>query len=132
MTDEPFWIPRDAVEVLHHDQLRAHGGRWGIRDENMLESALARPQQRWSYESDTDLFDLGAAYAFGIAKNHPFVDGNKRTAFMTLFSFLFSNGIHLTAPESEAVATMLAVAAGDLDEAGLAAWCRDSSAPTSA
>ena len=129
--DEPIWISRDAAEAIHHEQLRAHGGRWGIRDETLLESALARPQQKWAYESGAVLTDLAAAYGFGIAKNHPFIDGNKRTAFMTLFSFLYANGVHLQASEPEAVTVMLGVASGELGEAELAAWCRDRGAPVS-
>ena len=129
MTTEPVWINRDAIEAIHHAQLAAHGGRWGVRDENMLESALARPRQRWAYEDGADLADLAAAYGFGLAKNHPFIDGNKRTAFMALFSFLLANGLHLRAPEPEAVAVMLGVAAGELGEAELAVWCRQRSVP---
>ena len=127
--DEPIWVERDLADTIHLEQLKEHGGRWGVRDENMLESALARPQQRWSDETDLDLFDLAAAYAFGIAKNHPFVDGNKRTAFMTLFTFLLVNGQRLHAPQAEAVVTMLGVADGSVSEADLAAWCRGHSAP---
>lgn len=129
MTSEPTWVSRAVVEVTHRNQLRAHGGRWGIRDENLLESALSRPQQRWSYEPEADIFDLGAAYAYGIARNHPFVDGNKRTAFTTMGIFLYVNGHRLTAPEADAVITMLGVAAGDKTEADLAAWCRSHSEP---
>ncbi len=125
--NEPLWITRELVEILHRDQLRNHGGRWGIRDENLLESALARPQQRLGYEPNSDLFDLGAAYAFGIAKNHPFIDGNKRTAFVSMAAFLYGNGMHLKAPEAEAVITMLAVASGAKTEADLAVWCRENS-----
>ncbi len=124
---EPIWISRDLAESIHHDQLKDNGGSWGIRDENLLESALARPQQRWSYGPDADLFDLAAAYAFGIAKNHPFIDGNKRTAFVTMAAFLIINGHQLGASEVEAVATMLGVADSSLDESGLAAWCRANS-----
>ena len=132
MIGEPVWIERDMVEAIHGEQLRAHGGRWGIRDENLLESALARPRQQWAYEQDVDLAGLAAAYGFGIAKNHPlaapspsvFIDGNERTAFMALFSFLYANGVHLQASEPEAVTVMLGVASGELGEAELAAWCR--------
>ena len=121
---EPLWVSRDLAEAIQHEQLRAHGGRWAIREENLLESALARPRQRWTYEDGLALADLAAAYGFGIAKNHPFVDGNKRTAFMVLFSFLYVNGTHLRAPEPEAVEVMLGVASGELGEPELAAWCR--------
>ena len=121
---EPIWITRDAAEAIHHEQLRAHGGRWGIRDENMLESALARARQKWAYEGDADLSDLAAAYGFGIAKNHPFIDGNKRTAFVAMGVFLLTNGVHIRASEPEAVTVMLGVASGELAEPELAAWCR--------
>ena len=126
---EPIWVSRVAIEAIHQDQLREHGGRWGIRDENLLESALARPQQRFAYEPEADLFDLGAAYAFGIARNHPFIDGNKRTAYMAMYAFLGANGHWLNATEPEAVMTMLGVASGEVDEATLAAWARSHSEP---
>lgn len=122
--DEPIWVGRAAIDAIHLDQLHQHGGRFGVRDENLLESVLARPRQRWAYEPDADLFDLAAAYGFGIARNHPFIDGNKRTAFMALFAFLRANGVRLTAPEPEAVDIMLGVAAGELGEPELATWCR--------
>lgn len=121
---EPRWITRELASAMHRAQLRAHGGRWGIRDENLLESALARPQQPHAYEPDAGLFELAAAYAFGIARNHPFVDGNKRTAFTAMGVFLLANGYLLEVPEPEAVLTMLAVAAGRIEEPELAAWCR--------
>ena len=124
--DEPRWVTRTIAEALHHDQLKTYGGRYGVRDDNMLESALARPRQRWAYEPEADLHDLAAAYAFGIAKNDPFVDGNKRTAFavMTLFLALNKNPLHV--PEPEAIHVMLSVASGELGEPALAAWCRES------
>ena len=104
------------------DQIREHGGLIGIRDDNALESALARARQRWSYEEDVDLPRLAADYAFGIASNHPFRDGNKRTAFLAAVIFLGLNGLDFVAPEDEVVKKMLALAAGDLDEASLTAW----------
>ena len=131
MTGEPVWIPRDLAEAFHHDQLQKHGGRFGVRDENLLESALARPRQRWAYEDGVDLADLAASYALGIPKNHSFIDGNKRTAFMALYTFLRINGGRLEAAEPEAVEVMLGVAAGELGEPELAAWCRDRGVPVS-
>ncbi len=128
---EPHWIRRPLVEALHHDQLKTYGGRFGVRDENLLESALARPRQRWAYEREADLFDLAAAYAFGIAKNHPFIDGNKRTAFAVMTLFLALNGRPVKAEEPDAILTMLGVAAGELGEPELAAWCRQRGAPVS-
>ncbi|MEO0558617.1 MAG: type II toxin-antitoxin system death-on-curing family toxin [Bacteroidota bacterium] len=124
MTQEPRWVGRALVEALHHDQLKTYGGRYGVRDANLLESALARPQQKWAYEEGTDVFDLAAAYAYGIAKNHPFVDGNKRTAFAVMTLFLVLNGHPLQATEPDAIIVMLGVASGDLGEAELATWCR--------
>lgn len=121
---EPRWVPRLVVEAAHLDQLREHGGLIGIRDDNALESALARAKQRWTYEPDSDLPGLAAAYAFGICSNHPFRDGNKRIAFLAAVIFLGLNGCDLVAPEKEVVEKMLAIAAGELDEEGTAAWIR--------
>lgn len=124
MTHEPRWVERAFVEALHHDQLQTYGGRYGVRDENLLESALARPRQKRTYEDHTDVFDLAASYAFGIAKNHPFADGNKRTAFAVMTVVLAVNGVPLRATEPDAILTMLGVAVGELGEPELAAWCR--------
>jgi death-on-curing protein len=104
--------------------VREHGGLIGIRDENALESALARARQRWSYESDSGLSRLAADYAFGIARNHPFTDGNKRVAFIAAVTFLGLNGLDFVAPEDEVVEKMLALASGELDEDGVAGWIR--------
>lgn len=131
MIDEPVWISRELAEAVHSEQLRAHGGRLGLRDENLLESALARPRQRWAYEEGIDLAELAAAYGFGIAKNHPFIDGNKRTALVSIGVFLRMNGVRLMASEPEAVEVMLGVASGELGEPALAAWCRQRGAPVS-
>ena len=124
MPAEPLWLDRIIVETLHADQILEHGGGLGIRDEGLLESALARPQQEWQYEPDTDLATLAAAYAFGIAKNHPFIDGNKRAALVTAYTFLAVNGVELEAPEPEAVSTILGIADGTLSEEVLASWIR--------
>lgn len=118
---EPRWVPRLVIEAVHLDQIREHGGLIGIRDENALESALARARQR-SYEENVELARLAADYAFGIASNHPFRDGNKRTAFLAAVIFLALNGLDFVASEDEVVEKMLALAAGDLDEASLTAW----------
>ncbi len=93
-----------------------------MRDENALESALARPRQRWSYSPEAELTELAAAYAFGLLKNHPYVDGNKRTALVVLVAFLDLNGVALTATNVEAIRAMLAVAGGEMTEAELAEW----------
>ena len=115
---------RDFVEALHAEQLRLHGGAAGVRDEGMLESALFRPQQKETY-GDPDIADLAAAYLFGIAKNHPFVDGNKRTALAAADLFLYFNGFTLEADEDDLIQFVLMVAAGEIDEDGAAAFFRD-------
>ena len=119
------WVPRLVVDATHLDQLREHGGFLGIRDENALEAALARPQQKAHYEPDSDLATLAAAYAFGLAKAHPFNDGNKRTSFLTAMIFLGLNGKELDANEGEVVQAMTALAAGSFTEAALAKWIRE-------
>lgn len=120
----PNWLTRQIVEAVHDRQLRQHGGLAGLRDENALEAALARPQQRLAYEPDTDLARLAAAYAFGIARSHPFSDGNKRTSFIALAVFLETNGFVLDAPQPEVVVTWLDLAAGEMEETALADWVR--------
>lgn len=119
------WVPRLVVDAAHLDQLREHGGLPGIRDENALEAALARPQQKALYKPGTDLAALAAAYAFGLVKAHPFNDGNKRTAFLTAVIFLGLNGKDLDATEAEVVQAMTALAAGSLTEAAMATWIRE-------
>ncbi|MDE2182599.1 MAG: type II toxin-antitoxin system death-on-curing family toxin [Alphaproteobacteria bacterium] len=119
------WVSLDQKVLLaaHDEQLAEHGGASGIRDEGLFESALARPQNLASYE-DPDAAALAAAYAFGLAKNHPFVDGNKRTALVALESFLVLNGFTLVAEDAACVVAILALAAGELSENELAAWIR--------
>ena len=121
---EPVWIPRVVVDAIHWDQVREHGGLAGVRDENALESALARARQRWSHEPETDLAALAAAYGFGLCQNHPFRDGNKRVGFVTMVVFLDLNGWDFEAHESEVVTAMVAVAGGQSKEADLALWLR--------
>lgn len=116
------------VEAIHWDQIREHGGLGGIRDENALESALARAHQRWSHEPRTDIPTLAAAYGFGLCQNHPFRDGNKRVAFVTMLVFLDLNGWEFEAEEPEVVTAMLAVASGRSKEVDLASWIRSKSA----
>ena len=118
-------MPRVVVDAAHLDQLREHGGLPGVRDENGLEAALARAQQRWHYEPDSDLATLAAAYAFGLAKAHAFNDGNKRTAFLTTVIFLGLNRKDLDATEIEVVQAMTALAAGSLTEPAMASWIRE-------
>jgi death on curing protein len=112
------------LETVHDAQLREHGGSPGIRDEGLLESALARAQHKLAYADRADLAALAAAYAFGLARNHGFVDGNKRVAFMGAYIFLGLNGQDLEAAEPDVVTTMEQVAAGRLTEAALASWIR--------
>ena len=121
------WIAKPVVLAIHEAQLATHGGQAGIRDEGLLESALARPQNLCAY-GNPDAFDLAAAYAFGISANHPFVDGNKRTAFVVSVTFLRLSGLRLTAPKDERVTKFLRLAAGEIGERELADWFRDNSA----
>jgi death on curing protein len=121
---EPRWIDRSVAELFHDDQLRQHGGLPGLRDRGLLEAALARPRQRFAYEPGLDLADLAAAYAVGLARNHPFVDGNKRLAFLVCAVLLDLNGLSLDVPEAEVVVRMRQLASGELDEASLAEWLR--------
>lgn len=120
---EPRWLSPDEVKVLHERQLARFGGPPGLRDAGGLESALMRPVNRWQYESG-DLADLAAAYAYGLARNHPFVDGNKRVAFIAMTLFLRLNGVRFAPDQAEATTIMVALAAGDVDEAGLTRWIR--------
>jgi len=123
------WLAPAVLRAVHDEQLAEHGGAAGVRDEGLFESALARPSQLAQY-GEPDVADLAAAYAYGLARNHPFVDGNKRTAFVALELFLACNGQVLTADDADCVLMMLALAAGTLDEAGLAAWVRRHLAPS--
>jgi death-on-curing protein len=126
---EPRWLALVHILAVHSDQIQAHGGSLGLRDRGLLESALERPRNRFHDEPTSDLPSLAASYGFGIAKNHPFVDGNKRVAFQAMYLFLGLNGLRIDAPEEEVVATILSLASGDLDEPGLAAWLRDHVTP---
>lgn len=132
MTDaarvEPIWIEAQIAMAVHDRQLSEHGGPSGVRDVGMLESALARPVNQWTYGED-DRCQLAAAYAFGIVRNHPFVDGNKRTGWVLARLFLALNGVTLRFDATNATHSMLAFAAGDLTEADLADWFRTHCAP---
>jgi len=121
---EPEWLDTTIVLDVHAEQLALFGGADGIRDLTLLESALARPVNKFAY-GEIDLAALAAAYAFGIARNHPFVDGNKRAAFASLIVFLGLNGIDFDAPPEAATAIILGLAAGEINEEGLARWIRD-------
>lgn len=126
---EPVWVERIVLDVVHLDQLHEHGGLQGLRDENALESALARPRNKWAYESDQDLASLAAAYGYGLATNHPYQDGNKRIAFLAMVIFLGLNGWDFEAPEEEVVQVILALADNRCSEAELADWVRRHSVP---
>src|SRR5215218_7833965 len=121
---EPVWVGREVVDAVHLDQLREHGGLQGIRDENVLESALARARNKWAYDGIEDPSILAAAYGYGLATSHPYRDGNKRIAFLAMVVFLGLNGWDFEAPEAEIVSTMVEVAAGRCSETELAEWLR--------
>ncbi len=118
-----IWLNKAVVIAVHEVQLAEHGGGAGVRDQNLLESALARPENLAAY-GEPDAIDLAAAYGFGISRNHAFIDGNKRTGFVAAVMFLRLNGWHLVADEAAKVLTMLAVAAGEITEAEFATWIR--------
>jgi death on curing protein len=132
MTDEaaePVWLTRLVLDAIHTDQIHEHGGVFGIRDESALESALNRPRHKWFYDRTTDLATLAAAYAFGLARNHPYNDGNKRVALLAMMTFLAVNGHDVDAADHEVLTTMLALAAGRFTESDLAVWVRDHTSP---
>ena len=122
------WLSVRLVTAIHHRQIQRHGGSFGLRDAGMLESALARPHNLAAYGEPT-VFELAASYAFGLARNHPFVDGNKRTAFVASALFLRLNGQNLEAPQAEAAVVFLRLAAAEIREAELAEWFRRNCAP---
>jgi len=126
---EPRWLTSSVVLGIHADQVSKHGGSGGLRDRGLLESALDRPRNRHHYEPDSDLAELAASYGFGIARNHPFIDGNKRVAFQAMYVFLGLNGLRIESREEEVVSLMLSVASGDTDEAQLASWLRENTVP---
>jgi death-on-curing protein len=121
---EPIWLSYDQVIAAHSRQLRRFGGAPGLRDEGMLQSALDRPLNKWRYEQ-AELAELAAAYAFGLAKNHAFVDGNKRIAFIAMVAFLRRNGVRFAPDQAQATAIILSLAAGEVSEESLARWIRD-------
>jgi death-on-curing protein len=118
----PKWIDKRALLLLHEESLAMFGGARGMRDEGLLDSALARPINKHHYDGVEGLAELAAAYGFGVAKNHAFVDGNKRAAFLSIGLFLAINGARLQADRIDAIRTIFALAAGEVDEAGLAKW----------
>jgi death on curing protein len=124
---EPYWLTREECLALHDMMLSQYGGMAGVRDENLLESALARPPQLFAYGKPT-MTEMAAAYAAGVIKNHPFLDGNKRTGFMLGAGFLERNGLVFHATEADAVLRTLALAAGEMTEAAYAAWLEENTA----
>ena len=121
---EPNWVRRDVLELLHSQTIAEHGGADGLRDEGLLESALARPKNLYHYENVSAVARLAACYGFGLAKNHALIDGNKRIAFIAAGVFLRLNGYRLTADQAQATLVMLSVAAGSFSEEALADWLR--------
>lgn len=123
---EPAWVRSDVVRAIHLRQLAEHGGTAGIRDEGLLDSALARPKNRWaSSEPKPDFATLGATYAFGVVRNRPFIDGNKRTGFVLLRTFPLINGFDIEATQEKKYLTFLSLACGKLDESAIADWIRN-------
>ena len=123
-SSEPRWLTYEQVVAIHSRQLRCFGGAPGLRDEGMLRFALDRPINKWQYEQ-AGLMELAAAYAFGLAKNHAFVDGNKRVAFMTMLAFLRKNDVLFAPDQAQATTIILSLAAGEISEESLARWIRD-------
>jgi death-on-curing protein len=121
---EPKWLDRRGLILLHSESLAEHGGGLGIRDEGLLDSALARPRNKFAYDPETDIAQLAAAYGFGLARNHPFVDGNKRIAFVATALFLRLNGYRLVTKTVDEIHTMFNLAAGELSEDEFATWIR--------
>ena len=119
---EPTWLTEQIILAIHEDLISVYGGFSGVRDEPLLAASLARPRHRFSYQPEVSLLELAAAYAFAICKNHPFVDGNKRTAFMAMYVFLGLNSYSFNAPEPEIVLVMESLAAGEIEENALQVW----------
>ncbi len=122
--NEPLWLEVAEIIDLHAEQLARFGGPDGIRDHGMLESAPERPVNQWRYDA-ADMAQLAAAYAFGLARNHPFLDGNKRIAFQAMITFLRLNNIRFAPPAAQATAIIISLAAGEVSEAGLSRWIRN-------
>jgi death-on-curing protein len=122
------WLSREAIEIIHGEQIDEHGGLSGLKDENALEAALARPLHKAAY-GEPDAYELAAAYLFGIARNHPFVDGNKRTAFLAAFVFLLLHDLRVVATNAQVITFVREVAAGEIIEEGIIRFLRDHSIP---
>ncbi len=122
------WLSREAIEIIHQEQILEHGGLAGLKDENALESAIARPVNKSLY-GEEDIYALAAAYLYGIVRNHGFSDGNKRTGWLAAFTFLYINGVLIEAAQADVISFVLSVAAGEIDEAGATEFLRDVSIP---
>jgi death-on-curing protein len=129
VTDEPLWMDRDELHLLYGRQVELFGGSFGVRDENLPQSALHRPRMRFNYAEDADLFDLAAAYLVGLVKNHAYVDGNRRIGLAAALSFLGANGWRVTGPADELLVLVLSVATSQTDESAAAAWFRAHAEP---
>ncbi|HEX8694520.1 MAG TPA: type II toxin-antitoxin system death-on-curing family toxin [Longimicrobium sp.] len=129
MAAEPVWLSRELVDQIHANQIEEHGGSHGARDDGLIESALERPRNRWQYDPEADLHSLAAAYGYGLAKNHGYIDGNKRVAYMAMYVFLGLNGLEIEVAEPETVMAMLEVAAGERSEDQLVEWLREHTIP---
>ena len=129
MKSEPKWLNKKIAEAIHLDQIKQHGGSLGIRDEGLLESALDRPKNTWYYNPKSTMFELASSLGIGIAKNHPFIDGNKRTSFLLMYVFLAMNGFKIETSENDVVQVMLKVADGSIKESALAKWLEKNSIP---
>lgn len=123
-SSDPRWLTRFVVERIHERQLQEHGGEAGLRDDSLVESAQARPKNAYVYRDTADLCTLAAEYTFGISRNHPFVDGNKRTAFLAAYVFLELNGLVVSADETAVFAVVTAISAGDIDAEEFGRWLR--------
>jgi len=121
--NEPYWLTRLVVDALHVQMIAEHGGAYGVRDGSLIDSALARPRNKWAYGA-TEFAELGAAYAFGLVKNHGYMDGNRRVGFISTYVFLDMHGIEIVAPEIDVVTTFEDLAAGRLKEEDIAEWLR--------
>jgi len=126
---EPRWLNRTIIDSIHNDQIREHGGRAGVRDENALESALARPRNKWTYGQERNLRNLAAAYGFAFVTNHPYIDGNKRVGFLAIVTFLGINGFDFEATDLEVVTAIVGLAAGRLSEKQLGNWIMKHTTP---
>ncbi len=127
--EEPRWLTPNAVALLHRGSIERYGGSHGVRDAALIESALSRPVNRWMYAPECDLADIAASYAYGLAKNHGYVDGNKRIAFAAMFVFLYRNKLLLETTDDDAIAAMVGLASGETSEDELAQWIRERAVP---